>query len=203
MLHVELENIVSDTEATSRIGELMGRVEGTDQIVVITKNNQPSVALVSVAQLEGLTGRQVRPAAPVSTPPPIITPLAPTQLPTFSDEPSVDPMVAPPVAQAPEVASLPSLPDFPGDEAFEEVAAPAPTLGFTPPMQPAAPTLPAAPSLPTVPAMPTPPEVPTMPSAPVTAAPYSVPPVDMPAFALKNADGGLPPEDLNSSSPLA
>jgi prevent-host-death family protein len=201
MLHVELENIVSETEAISRIGELMGRVDGTDQIVVITKNNQPSVALVSVAQLEGLTGRQVRPAAPMSATPPMVTPLAPSVLPDLMDEPVADPVaVAPmaPMAPAPEVTPLPSLPDFPGDEGFDQEVS-TPTLGFTPQ---AAPVLPAAPALPTVPAMPTPPEVPTMPAAPAVAAPYSVPPVDMPAFALRNSDGGLPPEDLNSSSPL-
>ncbi len=224
MLHIELENILSESEATAKIGELIAQVDGSDQIVVVTRNNQPAVALIAVAQLEGLTGRQVLPAAPKADAPVFPEPVSPepTPAPEQPDTPEV-PAAPSLMAAAPEVTplpQLPDLPDFPGNDVLEDAPAPSPVFQAPSPVPFAspAPVLPPAPSTPVVP---TPPAVPTMPgSAPLTStapaaapvapavpavpAPYSVPPADLPDFARNQQDGGgLPPEDLNSSSPLA
>jgi hypothetical protein len=191
MLHVELENILSESEVTERIGSLISQIDSTENIVVVTRENRPAVALVSVHYLEGLTGREVRPAAPS----------------VHSETPQVEamPMVASepmqPVNQFPEEVSqpiaslpeLPDLPDFPGDEVLTEPAQPtASSLPLTPP--PAAPATP-APVLPQIPTFPQQPQ-PVSPPVPMQ------PPAGLPDFA-RQQESGLPPEDLNSSSPLA
>ena len=56
MLEVKIENIVPVTEARDSFNQLVDKVEGSDEMYVLTKNGKPSAILVGVQHLEKLTG---------------------------------------------------------------------------------------------------------------------------------------------------
>jgi prevent-host-death family protein len=56
MLEVKVENILPVTEARDTFNQLIDKVEGTDEMFVMTKNGKPIAILVGVHHLEKLTG---------------------------------------------------------------------------------------------------------------------------------------------------
>ena len=56
MLEVKVENILPVTEARDSFNQLVDKVEGTDEMFVLTKNGKPIAILVGVHHLEKLTG---------------------------------------------------------------------------------------------------------------------------------------------------
>jgi len=56
MLEVKVENILPVTEARDSFNQLIDKVEGTDEMFVLTKNGKPIAILVGVHHLEKLTG---------------------------------------------------------------------------------------------------------------------------------------------------
>lgn len=231
MLHIELENIVSESEAIEQIGALIAKVDGSENIAVITRNNHPAVALIAVNQLEILTGRSVKPALPikpssiesdaVSAPQPLpmgddpVLKMETPPTPALPELPAMEvpEVVAPPLAfsqpaapMAPALPELPELPDFPGME--EELSTPATPFAAAPmPQMQQAPFTPAPaiqpPMSAPIPTPPAQPVAPVMPPAPMPpVSTFNQPPVGMPSFAQRQ-ETGLPPEDLSSSSPLA
>jgi prevent-host-death family protein len=56
MLEVKVENILPVTEARDTFNQLIDKVEGSDEMFVMTKNGKPIAILVGVHHLEKLTG---------------------------------------------------------------------------------------------------------------------------------------------------
>lgn len=56
MLEVKVENIIPVTEARDSFNQLVDKIEGSDEMYVLTKNGKPSAILVGVKHLEKLTG---------------------------------------------------------------------------------------------------------------------------------------------------
>ena len=102
MLHVEIENILSEEDAVAKARDLIDRVDVEKLLVVITRQNRPAVAMIDVPTLEALTGKTVTPVAPSST--------VLDHLKSLDETPPVD--EAPPVIE-PMVATEPILPDMP------------------------------------------------------------------------------------------
>lgn len=59
MLHVDLDNILTNDELASRADEVLKKADEDRQIIVITRNGRPAVALLKLEQLEELSGREV------------------------------------------------------------------------------------------------------------------------------------------------
>lgn len=114
MLEVKVENIIPVTEARDSFNQLVDKVEGTDEMYVLTKNGKPSSILVGVHHLEKLTGTSheelmkdveepaetpVEETPPVETagePAPVNTPVAPAE-PVVSPQTPIDNTATAPV----------------------------------------------------------------------------------------------------------
>jgi|GEM_PF-3519164 len=195
MLHVELENILGEDDAVRRARELIDLVDKTKQLVVVTRQNRPAVAMIDIDQLEKLTGRTVTPVAPLPSshpaaeepfattpaamPAPMLNELPDLPLPPLENPPFSTP---PTPLEAPAPAALPNMPDLPDFSAPVTSSSPLPEM-------------PAPIQAPMTAAPVTPPSAP----APVAQAPIGTPPLQH----LLQTPEALPPEDLNSSSPLA
>ena len=92
MLHVELDNILTEEEATSQITSLLQRADEEKSLFVVTRNGKPSVAILKLEQLEDLSGHTTHtdeapllekaPTEPMSAAP---TPAAPAPAPIVVD----------------------------------------------------------------------------------------------------------------------
>jgi prevent-host-death family protein len=199
MLHVELENILSEDDAVRKARELIDRVDQTKQLVVITRQSKPAVVMIAIDQIEQLTGRAVTPVAPLASSHASAEPTLPN--PVIATPAHLD---TPPHQEAP-ATPVPTLPLMPEESGLPLMNTP--PFGVTP-----SPTMPAAPSLAPLPSsvpMDTP-EAPATPPPAEPAAPTTEP--DMPTAPqpapdlkphLQPSTETLPPEDLTSSSPLA
>jgi hypothetical protein len=169
MLHVELENILTEDELAGKLATVLARADAEKQIYVITRGGKPSLAIIDLPQLENLSGRDVRVAAPK---------------PLFS-EVEVDPTVhAEAAAPAPTVMpempnmpdTLPAMPSMPETQAtpLPVQAASEPSLAMPAPLglQPSAPDIrPMAMPVPGVPVQP----APAMAATPIMATQSSIP----------------------------
>ncbi|MEI6478433.1 MAG: hypothetical protein WCO52_05610 [bacterium] len=209
MLHIDLNNILSEEDALQKISDIFTKVENEKVTYVLTKSGRPVLAIVDIDQLEQnfKTVGIDAPAAPVEMPAvqptmPSLTASPSASMPTMSESTSpaaasaiISPTmaapapVAPPVPMAaPDPMAAPANPiNAPWAEELPDETAPvaapvvAPVAPAAPPVDPAAP----APA--------------TDPAAAVTpqAPPAGVPPI--------NGSLELPemPEDPTNSSPLA
>lgn len=122
MLHVDLDNIVTNDELVSKAEEVLRKADDEGKIVVVTRNGRPAVAILKLEQLEELSGRTVNTTAqPVSAP--AVTPMAPPAEP--AQVPAM-PMAQPEVAPAP-MSDSPSMASQPQHTPQPEVAQPNPS----------------------------------------------------------------------------
>ncbi len=117
MLHVELDNILTHDELASKAEEVLRKADENNQILVITRNGRPAVAVLKLEQLEELSGRQVSTNQPpvelphmnanaVATPPPPAAPMPP-----LPDQPMATVFTpAPMPGEAPVVSDMPTAP---------------------------------------------------------------------------------------------
>lgn len=136
MLEVQIENIIPVTEARDRFNQLVDKVEGTDDLFVMTKNGKPAAILVGVHHLEKLTGENhtetfgmapdaaaqtAETPAPAEATPEITTPVVETN-PTADANMAATPIVADamPVAPIEPVVDAQAVP--PSDPAIIGVA---------------------------------------------------------------------------------
>jgi prevent-host-death family protein len=104
MLNVDLDHILSETDALAKIQEIFDHVERDGEVYVITKNDRPAFAIVDIAHLEK---SGVSAVAPVVTPELPTTPI-PTQV-----APATTPLSSTPTSPTTFEPSLPPLPDMP------------------------------------------------------------------------------------------
>lgn len=194
MLHVELENILPEEEAVTKIRELLELVDTQKQIVVVNRAGRAAVALIDIKQLEDLTGHSV--GTPSSQPSMSVAPGAEAVQPDLSfPAMSMPPMPAPEPMTPPAPAPIPMpgtpVPPITPPEIMDmpDIAAPS-TMSVTDAPMPSAPAPAPAPATP-------PPDLsaPVSPAAPVTPAPIAPPRIaeDLPEM----------PEDPTNSSPLS
>jgi prevent-host-death family protein len=74
MLHVDLDNILTHDELASKAEEVLRKADEERQIVVITRNGRPAVAVLKLEQLEELSGREVSTNHPATELPPMEQP---------------------------------------------------------------------------------------------------------------------------------
>jgi prevent-host-death family protein len=166
MIHVELTNIITNHEAIRRGAKLFEEVEHTKEVMVVTINNKPAVALIDIAQLEALTGKSVTPVAPLARPLGTL-PAEFSESGVYGNHSLNTPTAVAPVEHGPLSEALPDIPNH---------TEPAPQV-------------------------PTEPEVSTSPEPSPESEHRSLPP--LPQLNVNSShDLGLPPEDLNNSSPL-
>ena len=150
MLHVDLDKILTEDDAISRIKEIFTHVEEQKEIYVVTHNGRPTVAVVSVDELEKSMGS-------MSMEPTMETPQPMEDKPMFS-MPETTPAPAPEHAPEPATDEAPALPPMGDPEPSMPTLDHAPTpdlpplsgtdsLGSTPPAAPVVP----APDLPDMP----------------------------------------------------
>ena len=181
MLQVELDHILPENDAYTRIREIIQHVEEEKEVYVITKDGRPAVAIISAEQL--VSTENITASTHVDMPAlglggfavPATEPVAmPIDLPPF-----------PPTLVEPFASPLPEPPSF---SPFSE---PLPPLLGTEHVNVAPPILP--------PTLTTPPIVaatlPPMPQFPPTLAAQPIPPIVQAPFSF-------PKEDLDNASPL-
>lgn len=94
MIQIDLDKIVAFEDLPNRLNQVVDDAK-SGAIFVITKDDRPAVAIVSIDQLEGLSGRKV--VTPLSEPAPIEPPPPPTPEPTLPPSPlPTGPDVSPP-----------------------------------------------------------------------------------------------------------
>jgi hypothetical protein len=124
MLHVDLDNILTQDELSHRADEVLKKADEEDKILVVTRGGRPAVAILKLEQLEKLSGREVAPASPpTEVAAPSEAPAAPAVPPAVDSAPVSTPPAAEPSAmpapqpldqpepQNPNPAGLPEMPD--------------------------------------------------------------------------------------------
>ena len=201
MLHVPLGNIFSEDEAARQFRLLVERVDGRHELLVVTKNSRPAVAMISVEELERLSGHSVTPvahrpvgglneaiganAATEAAAPETATPQAAAPI---SGTPMAAPIL-PPLPALPGVVE-PELPDMPFGSISQESSSSSSTFADEPP------------AIPQPPVAPTPQMAPPFVTQPQTSTLQMATPPSI-GFPAPSGVSSLPPEDLSSSSPLA
>lgn len=194
MLHVDLDKILTEEDAVSKIKEVFDHVEHNHEIYVVTNNGRPAVAVISIDDLEQHMGEKLD-ATGMSTP-----------LPAADDDMSANPLPPPPpmpempapvgtMSTPPLPPSLDNLPPLSGTDSLGSAP-----VSLPPPMP--------APSMGTVSAGDSVgANLSDIPAVAPTAAlemPGN-PPAAAPGFANPAADLDIPvtPADPANSSPLA
>ncbi|MCC2631594.1 MAG: hypothetical protein K0S20_293 [Patescibacteria group bacterium] len=102
MLQVDLNNILSEEDALTRIKEVFDHVENQKEIYVVTKNDRPVLAIVDIDHLEnGMNGMTMESSTPA--PSPQTAPPAPAPMP--APEP---PMATPAEFSMPFMETIPT-----------------------------------------------------------------------------------------------
>lgn len=157
MLEVKIENILPVTEARDSFNQLVDKVEGSDEMYVLTKNGKPVAILVGVVHLEKLTGtsheeltkeiEDTEEIIPVIAETPAIEPVV-EEAPAFTPAPAVEAPIE--SAEETPVAETPVTTPLPDDDAMQNSQDSAfsydsPTAFEVPTEVPATPVAPAAP----------------------------------------------------------
>lgn len=107
MIHVELEDIVTHDEFVNRAAALAQAADEEGRVIVVTRNGRAAVALVSLPQLEEISGKRAHAAGSPILPAAEVTELP--AAPAVADEPS-EPKQEEAPAPLPK-SDLPPLPD--------------------------------------------------------------------------------------------
>lgn len=189
MLNVELNNIVTNDELAQKADDVLRRVDEQGQIVVVTRNGRPAVALIKIEQLEELSGRTVTTEHPAHG---FMSPAEP-----MSQDFSQGPLQPKPVMPMDEVA--PAAPSFGAEPALQNVAVTPPDTMTSVDSQP---DMPAIPPMESVMPMAEPSTIPpqtTLPPEPTFSQPQAepmTPPLSSPTQTMDPS--GLPdmPDEL-------
>jgi PHD/YefM family antitoxin component YafN of YafNO toxin-antitoxin module len=105
MLHVDLDNILTNDELASRVDAVLQEADEQNAIFVVTRNGRPAVAILKLEELEKLSGREVSAQTPATTLPgsehgTAATESAPAPMPEQQQS-----------APAPDQSGLPDMPD--------------------------------------------------------------------------------------------
>lgn len=191
MLQVELDHILPESDAYSRIREIIENVEQEKEVYVVTKEGRPVVAIVNVDLLDSVQDIAATPqTAPLDSLFGLATAPAAEATPTFTEvPPTVLPPLPEPIAEA--TPATVAAPAFAPPVTPEYIPAPmAEAQTYTPAPMAAAPTYPTAPS----------------PEPTPIGMPASVFPSEIPASSGSILDEPLPPlngtEHLQSPLPI-
>ncbi len=104
MLHVELDNILTEDQITTQIHDVLQRADENKELFVVTRAGHPAVAVLNLQMLEDLSGRTVHSEG---------VPLTPAKEDVVAENPIVEPVAETPATPIEETAPQPSLPDMP------------------------------------------------------------------------------------------
>ncbi len=101
MIHVELEDIVTHDEFVNRAAALAQAADEEGRVIVVTRNGRAAVALVSLPQLEEISGKRAHAAG---------TPILPAKAKDELPEPEAEPQKLAEATPTPK-SDLPPLPE--------------------------------------------------------------------------------------------
>ena len=124
MIQIDLDKIVPIEDLPAKLNQVVDDAHG-GAIFVVTKEDRPAVAIVSIDQLEGLSGRKV--VTPMSEPPPSSgaspeppPPASDLASPTTSVQRDFTPGATPPPPALPPATGTPP-PPAPPDKPLDEM----------------------------------------------------------------------------------
>lgn len=117
MLEVKVENILPVTEARDSFNQLIDKVEGSDEMFVMTKNGKPIAILVGVHHLEKLTGENHEELFGASEKAPVDSSNEAAKTDSTIDEPITEPIATTPAVDIPETPVAPIEPIAPATPA--------------------------------------------------------------------------------------
>lgn len=110
MLEVKIENIIPVTEARDKLNQLIENVEGSDEMIVMTKNGKPTAILVGVHHMEKLTGENHEEVFGASAPEkieiPQVAPITEEQI--QENLSAAEPVKPEPSFSAPQTSAIPA-----------------------------------------------------------------------------------------------